>query len=196
MRGKRVGIHETGEVFNSVTELAEELNICLSNVVYYINKRPWYGLHFYYLPPQIPKCIYCNILLTNENWYESNQKARNWICKNCCLKLAKERETKQRKEDWVGYKCSLLNRRYRVKINKQDLKDLFENQKGKCNVCGTKLDYSCHIDHIIPLSKKGKTEIKNLQFICEKCNRGKYSWVQKDYIEYCIKVAEYNINRR
>ena len=28
-------------------------------------------------------------------------------------------------------------------------------------------------DHIIPLSKDGKTELKNLQLLCRKCNRSK-----------------------
>ena len=194
-RGRKIGVYETVEIFNSIKELAEELGCSSPNIIYHINKSPLYGLHFYYMPCGIPKCIHCSVFLTNENWYESNQKARNRICKNCCLELAKKREVKQRKEDWVGYKCSLINRRYRVKIDKQDLKDLFENQKGKCNLCGSELDYSCHIDHIIPLSKKGKTEIENLQFLCEKCNRGKYSWTQGDYIEHCIKVAKYNIKR-
>ena len=32
---------------------------------------------------------------------------------------------------------------------------------------------SMEFDHILPLSKGGKTELDNLQLLCRKCNRGK-----------------------
>lgn len=47
----------------------------------------------------------------------------------------------------------------------------------KCIICGNSpaTDPTCklHIDHIIPFSKGGKTTIKNLRTLCNKCNIGK-----------------------
>lgn len=44
-----------------------------------------------------------------------------------------------------------------------------------CVLCGKsrKDGVSLEIDHIIPVSKGGRTELDNLQTLCERCNRGK-----------------------
>jgi hypothetical protein len=43
---------------------------------------------------------------------------------------------------------------------------------GRCRKCrrATNLE----IDHIVPVSKGGKTEESNLQVLCRRCNRAKY----------------------
>jgi diadenosine tetraphosphate (Ap4A) HIT family hydrolase len=42
---------------------------------------------------------------------------------------------------------------------------------GRCELCGaSKKEHPLHVDHIIPRNKKGKTEIENLQVLCDKCN--------------------------
>ena len=47
----------------------------------------------------------------------------------------------------------------------------------KCCACGASPakdpSVELHIDHIIPWSKGGKTELDNLQTLCSKCNIGK-----------------------
>lgn len=47
--------------------------------------------------------------------------------------------------------------------------------KGKCSLCGRSAEdgVKLHVDHIIPFSKGGKTESKNLQVLCQDCNLGK-----------------------
>jgi 5-methylcytosine-specific restriction endonuclease McrA len=39
----------------------------------------------------------------------------------------------------------------------------------QCKVCKT--DKNLTIDHIIPISKGGKSNIENLQILCAKCNQ-------------------------
>ena len=43
-----------------------------------------------------------------------------------------------------------------------------------CRLCGARPPAAIlHIDHIVPFSKGGKTEIDNLQTLCRECNMGK-----------------------
>lgn len=46
---------------------------------------------------------------------------------------------------------------------------------GRCVLCGRSVAdvVKLEVDHFIPCSKEGKTEISNLRVLCEQCNRGK-----------------------
>ena len=74
----------------------------------------------------------------------------------------------------------------------------------RCELCGaTKYDRPLDVDHIIPRSKKGKTEESNLQVLCSKCNRSKGNKDRTDFrgIEYvdqdkdCIFCGELSKKR-
>ena len=45
----------------------------------------------------------------------------------------------------------------------------------RCQICGaTQADgVKLHVDHIVPISKGGKTELSNFRTLCEQCNLGK-----------------------
>lgn len=55
--------------------------------------------------------------------------------------------------------------------------DVFKRDNFKCCICGASpakdINVELHIDHIIPWSKGGETEIDNLQTLCSRCNLGK-----------------------
>ena len=70
----------------------------------------------------------------------------------------------------------MSNRRY---FSKSQRDQIFFDSKGKCQKCGTKISYKgFQADHIIPHSKGGKTEIKNGQALCQKCNSSKSNKMQ------------------
>ena len=53
---------------------------------------------------------------------------------------------------------------------------IYAQQGGVCPHCGKKFDYEeMEGDHITPWSKGGKTELANLQMLCQACNRRKSS---------------------
>jgi hypothetical protein len=52
--------------------------------------------------------------------------------------------------------------------------EVLERDGRRCCICGASAqETKLHIDHIIPVSKGGLTEKRNLQTLCEKCNLGK-----------------------
>lgn len=63
-------------------------------------------------------------------------------------------------------KRDVVPAKLRFKILKRD--------NYRCKTCGaTAAQARLHIDHIVPISRGGITEERNLQTLCEKCNLGK-----------------------
>ena len=69
--------------------------------------------------------------------------------------------------------ASKTSRKISDKLRYQVLK----RDNFRCCACGAspakESSVELHIDHVIPWSKGGKTEIGNLQTLCSKCNLGK-----------------------
>lgn len=53
--------------------------------------------------------------------------------------------------------------------------EVLERDGGRCLLCGrSPVDgIQLHVDHVIPWSKGGRTELSNLQTLCQECNLGK-----------------------
>ena len=53
--------------------------------------------------------------------------------------------------------------------------DVMKRDGFKCVICGATAHdgVKLHVDHILPVSKGGKTEIWNLRTLCDSCNLGK-----------------------
>ena len=60
----------------------------------------------------------------------------------------------------------------RERIISQDVKDrVWNRDNGKCVECGS--NENLEFDHIIPVSKGGANTYRNIQLLCEPCNRSK-----------------------
>ncbi len=81
-------------------------------------------------------------------------------------------QTKQKRSNPKSADCN-STRKMPDKLRYQVLK----RDNFKCCACGASPAKNpaveLHIDHIIPWSKGGKTELDNLQTLCSKCNLGK-----------------------
>lgn len=59
------------------------------------------------------------------------------------------------------------------KLMTQELRNkIKERDNYTCQICGKYMpdEVGLHIDHIVPISKGGKTVEQNLQVLCDKCN--------------------------
>ena len=190
----KILIFETEELFNSLDEMKNELKIPRSTLEWHVYKRiPWNGLNFILIKDNSLCCIKCGVALTDENWYIFSKKD-NWrICKKCQNQQVIKNNKKLKEKYPFRYKADGLRHIYKGNVDSEELKEQWKSQKGCCNICNSKLNKkSFHIDHIMPVSKGGITEIDNLQFLCEMCNRGKFSWSDDEYIAHCKTVVENN----
>ena len=91
-----------------------------------------------------------------------------WLrkCPLCQQKIAQTRKPKSKAST---NSSRTISSKLRYEVLKRD--------NFKCCACGASPakdpSVELHIDHIIPWSKGGKTEMENLQTLCSKCNLGK-----------------------
>lgn len=180
-RDKTVQIHETEEIFDSVERAAKELGYNSSCLGRHISGKEHIKglehLHIFIVSDSPKYCLHCGVLITDDNVAVKGKYKR--LCYGC---YSKQRKIEERRK-----KNKFANSHYSHGLTKT----LWENQKGKCVICSRELNITlAHIDHIVPSSKGGKTEIDNLQFLCEMCNRGKFTWSTEEYIAHCKNVAE------
>lgn len=70
------------------------------------------------------------------------------------------------------------------KIMNDDIRyNVFKRDNYTCQLCGltAKDGVKLHVDHIIPVSKGGKTVMSNLQTLCDRCNNGKSNKTEEDF---------------
>ena len=75
-------------------------------------------------------------------------------------------------------------RRY---ANVTESKLIASMQKWKCKTCKTLLSAFYEIDHIIPYSNGGLTEIDNLQALCVKCHKRKSMLERSGRCTFCLQ---------
>ena len=68
----------------------------------------------------------------------------------------------------------------RAKMNDSLRYDIFKRDKFRCQICGAtaKEGAKLHVDHIVPVSKGGKTVYSNLRTLCDRCNMGKSNKIE------------------
>lgn len=100
------------------------------------------------------------------SYSRSNQYSYSQIY-STYLYVKKQRELKKTRE-------------YQIKMERMRMTDslrydVLRRDNFKCQICGISAQDGAvlHIDHIIPVSRGGKTTIDNLQTLCERCNMGK-----------------------
>ena len=116
-----------------------------------------------------------------KKYYDKNkryhmEKTQRWRKKH--LDEYKDYQKKYRKSKEGKLLLSLHRHKRRAKmistsdgsVTKQAIEGMFIGQNYKCNLCGENIRENYHIDHILPLSKRGTHTIENIQLLCPHCN--------------------------
>lgn len=64
---------------------------------------------------------------------------------------------------------------------KKDILDIFKAQRGRCAYCDKPLTKKYHVDHIVPISRGGTNDRRNLQCTCGPCNVSKRDKLPEDF---------------
>lgn len=78
----------------------------------------------------------------------------------------------------INYECTLkeYNSKNQRKLMTKELRQkIIIRDNYTCQICGKYMpdEVGLHVDHIVPISKGGKTVPSNLQVLCSKCNGSK-----------------------
>ena len=97
------------------------------------------------------------------NTYRKEARFEISDLKNVLKAAEKQHDYAQSRE----YQRSLMTPTLRYAVLKRD--------QFRCQICGASQadGVKLEVDHIMPISKGGKTEMSNLRALCERCNRGK-----------------------
>jgi 5-methylcytosine-specific restriction endonuclease McrA len=106
------------------------------------------------------ECRRCGEELWQIRSVSPNYKSVIWQCEYCGSVVMVRRQ--------VG---NIVERSNRRSIPKEVKREVWRRDQGRCMTCGSR--ENLEFDHIIPLSKGGANTVRNLQLLCQNCNREK-----------------------
>lgn len=109
--------------------------------------------------------------------------------------ISRQAEWREKNQLWLKqYRITardIINARTRLRRSRKrasggnhtvaDIQRIYDEQRGKCACCRTKVGKKFDVDHIQPVSRGGSNAARNLQILCGTCNRKKHA---KDPIEF------------
>lgn len=106
-----------------------------------------------------------------------NRKNTEWYRQNKGKRMATITRSR-RSEEWrMKNRVYYANRRARIRdaadgtVTYEAITRLLEAQGWRCKACSADLRVAAkHLDHVKPLCKGGPHSIRNLQWLCKKCN--------------------------
>jgi len=95
-----------------------------------------------------------------DNREKAKEAAKRWRQRNPDKKIAIEENRRARKQKAGG------------SFTAAEWRDLVQHYGNKCLNCG-RVDVQLTVDHIVPISKGGGSDIENIQCLCLQCNSSK-----------------------
>lgn len=102
------------------------------------------------------------------------------ICSKCNRKLENQ-EHKRKFDEYFQVTKNEYNYEYEPpsanrRISTETKNLVWKRDEGRCVECGSQ--ERLEFDHVIPVSKGGSNTARNIQLLCEKCNRKKRDYIQ------------------
>jgi 5-methylcytosine-specific restriction endonuclease McrA len=142
--------------------------------------------------------------LENKEKIIEQRKGHYQANKEDVLKRVKKYRQSERGKETI-YKSHLKRKSYKhkVKFTSHERKQILDRDNWKCQSCGIKVHdirkrvekmtieerkSKAHIDHIIPISKGGNSEPRNLRILCATCNLSK-SDKQDEQLQFKLSMT-------
>jgi hypothetical protein len=106
------------------------------------------------------ECAKCGEMLWSFESLSPNMKSAMWSCQYC-----------GKKELVRANLSSASSSVERTAIPKAVQREVWRRDRGRCVECGSK--ENLEFDHLLPLSKGGANTVRNIQILCQECNRRK-----------------------
>jgi len=129
----------------------------------------------------------------NRNWSFEKHIIRNQESRNRLEAYAKKVEYYiRRRVDTEDAWIDLRNRAATNSVQIREVAGIVKERIGEqdyCPYCGGDLGESPHADHIYPVSKGGRSTVKNMVYVCASCNMAKLDMTLSTFIR------AHNLNR-
>jgi len=112
-------------------------------------------------------------------WKEKNKKSNREYHRKYCIMWCRKNKEKRRA---ISLNNKAKRRNAIGKIKKKDIVFKLEIQQNLCYWCMKFCGESYHVDHIVPISKGGSNESKNLCISCPDCNLEKKDKMPQDWV--------------
>lgn len=86
-------------------------------------------------------------------------------------------------------RCRSRSGAERTSISGFDLWCLWKRQRGRCALTGEPLDRAAHVDHVIPVSRGGGSDVTNLRFLSARANLIKRNYTDEELLDFCTAVV-------
>lgn len=117
--------------------------------------------------------------------YRSESSARQSYCKKCEKRYYRTRGKENR---WTRLAWN-LRRHNKGSISATELREGI-GDPSTCYLCGDPVGWAdSELDHVVPLSRGGRTDIPNLSWAHRKCNRLKHDLMVPELVELMSRIA-------
>jgi len=123
---------------------------------------------------QIPAFTYrahirCEVRYTSPKGQNSYWRFQEWDFEGLFREFQEMRQAREEQST-----TKFLRQQERQRVTARVRYEVFARDGHRCRVCGNTAEVEpLHIDHIIPISKGGRSDLGNLQTLCQSCNLGK-----------------------
>lgn len=127
-----------------------------------------------FLSQQLPgfryaACVRCVIRYTSPQGQNSYWRYQDWDFIGLYREFQQMRQVREEQST-----TQFLRQRERQRVTAKVRFEVFTRDGHRCRVCGNTAQVEpLHVDHIIPISKGGRSDLDNLQTLCQTCNLGK-----------------------